>query len=73
MRHEEADGLHADRDAPKTESMDLDELGRRIRELQDDIARADERLRVLVREQPFFAVGLAVAVGFLLGRAFRRM
>jgi len=73
MAYEDANGLHADRDAGwGGESMDLDDLRRRIHALQDDVARADQRLRVLVRERPFYAVGLAVAAGFLLGRAFGR-
>jgi ElaB/YqjD/DUF883 family membrane-anchored ribosome-binding protein len=73
MGYEDANGLHVDRDAgARVESMDLDELRRRIHGLQDDVARADRRLRGLVRAQPFFAVGLALAAGFLVGRAFRR-
>jgi len=73
MGYEDANGLHVERDARwGAESMDLDDLRRRIQGLQDDVARADKRLRSLVREQPFYAVGLAIAAGFLLGRAFGR-
>jgi len=72
MGYEDTNGLHVDRDARHAESMDIDDLRRRLQGLQDDVARADERLRVLVHERPFFAVGLAVAAGFLLGRAFGR-
>lgn len=73
MGYEDANGLHADRDTHwRGGSMDLDDMRRRIQGLQDDVARADQRLRVLVRERPFYAVGLAVAAGFLLGRAFGR-
>ena len=73
MGYEDANGLHVERDAGGgTESMDIDDLRRRIQALQDEVARADRRLRVLVRERPFVAVGLAIAAGFLLGRAFGR-
>lgn len=73
MGYEDANGLHADRHTRGgAESMDIDDLRRRIRDLQDDVSRADQRLRVLVRERPFAAVGLAIAAGFLLGRAFGR-
>ena len=72
MGYEDANGLHVERDARWGGSTDLDDLRRRIHALQDDVARADQRLRVVVRERPFFVVGLAVAAGFLLGRAFGR-
>jgi ElaB/YqjD/DUF883 family membrane-anchored ribosome-binding protein len=49
---------------------DIDELRRRIQALQVD---ADKRLRAIVDERPLLVLGAAVAVGFLLGRALRRV
>ncbi len=73
MAYDDTNGVSAERSSRSSiESMDVDELRRRIQGLQDDVARADQRLRVLARERPFVAVGLAVAAGFLLGRAFGR-
>ena len=42
-----------------------------IDNLRDDLTRADRRLRAVVRERPFAALGTAIAAGFLLGRAMR--
>jgi ElaB/YqjD/DUF883 family membrane-anchored ribosome-binding protein len=39
--------------------------------LRDDVMRADQRMRIFVRERPLVALGSAIAAGFLLGRALR--
>ena len=44
--------------------MDIDNL-------REDLTRADRRMRAVVRERPFAALGTAIAAGFLLGRAMR--
>ena len=42
-----------------------------IDNLREDLTRADQRMRAVVRERPFAALGTAIAAGFLLGRAMR--
>jgi ElaB/YqjD/DUF883 family membrane-anchored ribosome-binding protein len=51
-------------------ASEIEELRRRIEALQADV---DSRLRTGLREHPFVALGAAVAAGFLLGRAIRRL
>lgn len=55
-----------------TGDAELEELRRRISALQDDVARADKRLRAALRERPFIALGGAILVGFMLGRVIGR-
>jgi ElaB/YqjD/DUF883 family membrane-anchored ribosome-binding protein len=54
------------------DSLEIEELRQRIQSLQDDFAQADKRLRAVVRERPFLALGAAIAAGFLLGRIIGR-
>jgi len=42
-----------------------------IDSLRDDVVRADQRMRAVVRERPIVALATAIAAGFLLGRALR--
>lgn len=56
--------------APRDAATEIEELRRRIEALQ---AGADTRVRAGLREHPFLALGLAVAAGFILGRAIRRL
>ncbi|HSQ01425.1 MAG TPA: hypothetical protein VL049_29745 [Candidatus Dormibacteraeota bacterium] len=51
-------------------ATEIEELRRRIEALQ---AGADSRVRAGLREHPFAALGAAVAAGFILGRAIRRL
>ena len=55
---------------PRDTATEIEELRRRIEALQ---AGADTRVRAGLREHPFVALGAAVAVGFILGRAIRRL
>jgi ElaB/YqjD/DUF883 family membrane-anchored ribosome-binding protein len=55
--------------APRDEATEIEELRRRIKVLQTG---ADTRVRAGLRERPFLALGVAVAAGFMLGRAIRR-
>ena len=55
---------------PRDTATEIAELRRRIEALQ---AGADTRVRAGLREHPFVALGAAVAVGFILGRAIRRL
>ena len=41
--------------------------------LREDVMRADRRMRAMLRERPFVALGTAIAAGFFLGRAMRAM
>lgn len=52
------------------ELHEIEELRQRIQALQ---VNADRHLRAVVRERPFLALGAALAAGFLLGRALRRI
>lgn len=54
------------------DSAEIEDLRRRIQALQTDFAHADKRLRTALRERPFLALGVAVAAGFILGRAIGR-
>ena len=56
--------------APRDAATEIEELRRRIQALQ---AGADTRVRARLRDHPFLALGVAVAAGFLLGRAIRRL
>jgi hypothetical protein len=55
---------------PRDAATEIEELRRRIEALQ---ASAETRVRAGLREHPFVALGAAVAVGFILGRAIRRL
>lgn len=55
---------------PRDAATEIEELRRRIEALQ---AGADTRVRAGLRERPFLALGVAVAAGFILGRAIRRL
>jgi len=50
-------------------ASDLEALRRQIESLQ---AMADRQLRALTSERPLLALGAAVAIGFVFGRALRR-
>lgn len=39
-----------------------------MQKLRETAMRVDERVRVIVREHPFMAIGGAIAVGYLVGR-----
>jgi hypothetical protein len=56
--------------APPDAAAEIEALRRRIQALQ---AGADTRFRAGLRERPFLALGIAVAAGFILGRAIRRL
>lgn len=49
-----------------------DEFETRIDEARGALARADQTLRDTVRERPFMAVGVALAVGYLISRGLSR-
>ena len=49
-----------------------DEVEIRMDEARDALTRADESLRQTVRERPFVAVGVALAVGYLISRGLSR-
>ena len=51
---------------------EIEELRHRIQALQSDVEHADRRLRVMLRERPFVTLGVAIAAGFILGRAIGR-
>jgi ElaB/YqjD/DUF883 family membrane-anchored ribosome-binding protein len=55
---------------PRDAAAEIEALRRRIKALQ---AGADTRVRAGLRERPFLALGVAVAAGFILGRAIRRL
>ena len=61
------DGIDGD---PSEERDEIEELRRRIEALQ---FQTDKRLRAFVRESPLLALGAAVAAGFILARAIRRL
>jgi ElaB/YqjD/DUF883 family membrane-anchored ribosome-binding protein len=69
--NEDVNGSHRaeSEPAPRDAATEIDELRRRIKALQ---AGADTRVRAGLRERPFLALGVAVAAGFILGRAIRR-
>ncbi len=48
------------------------DLAALTRDLPAVIRRADEALVAMVRERPIVALGLALGVGYLAGRALRR-
>ena len=56
--------------APRDAATEIEELRRRIKVLG---AGADTRVRTGLRERPFLALSIAVAAGFILGRAIRRL
>ena len=71
--HKEPHGARRDAEEPlhrEDAADEIDELLRRLEELQAD---ADKRLRALARERPFLMLGAALALGFLVGRAMRRL
>lgn len=55
--------------APRDAATEIEGLRRRIEVLG---AGADTRVRAGLRERPFLVLGIAVAAGFILGRAIRR-
>jgi len=66
------DGAH-DAHMTDTVSAELAHLQERLDDLRRELALADRRLRVAVRERPLLAVGVAVAAGYLLGRVLKRI
>jgi len=52
---------------------ELDALQARLDALRAELHSADRRLRVAVRRHPAVALGVAVATGYLLGRALTRL
>ena len=44
----------------------------RMGDARDALTRADQSLRATVRERPFMAVGMALAVGYLISRGLAR-
>ena len=73
MAHEESKApLDGGEHPAPDEWAEIEDLRRRIEALQDDIARADKRLRAVVRDRPFVAIGAAVLTGFVLGRVISR-
>ena len=48
------------------------EVETRLDEARDVLTRADEGVRRTVRERPFIAVGVALAVGYLISRGLSR-
>lgn len=52
--------------------LDVGDVRERIHGIQEDLSRADQRLRAFTQERPLAAVGVAIAAGFLLGRALGR-
>jgi hypothetical protein len=55
---------------PPAAASEIEPLRRRIQALQ---AGASRRIRARLRERPVLALGVAVAAGFILGRAIRRL
>ena len=45
----------------------------RARDLPEALGDANERFVEFVRDQPLIAIGAACAVGYVLGRVFRRV
>jgi hypothetical protein len=70
--HEDVDGsrIAASEPAARDTASEIEVLRRRIEALQSD---ADTRVRARLRARPFLALGVAVAAGFILGRAIRRL
>ena len=62
--------IAASEPTPRDAATEIEELRRRIKALQ---AGGDTRVRAGLRERPFLALGVAVAAGFILGRAIRRL
>jgi len=52
---------------------ELEQLRHRIEALRSDLAQVDRRARALLKQRPLVAVAASLAVGFLLGRAIRRI
>jgi ElaB/YqjD/DUF883 family membrane-anchored ribosome-binding protein len=76
MERHDADGS-ASSDTADTAAHDdgdeLEQLSHRIEALRADLAQVDRRARALFRQRPLVAVAASLAVGFLLGRAIRRL
>lgn len=53
-------------------SPELDELHQRIDALRADLAVVDRQLRDAARKRPLLVLGVAVGIGFALGRAIGR-
>ena len=54
-------------------SPELDELHQRIEALSADLALVDRQLRAAARSRPLLTLGLAVGIGFALGRIIGRV
>ena len=50
----------------------LEGIETRMGDARDALTRADQSLRATVRERPFMAVGMALAVGYLISRGLAR-
>ena len=59
--------------AARDDGDELEQLRHRIEALREDLVQVDRRARVLFRQRPLVAVAASLAVGFLLGRAIRRI
>jgi ElaB/YqjD/DUF883 family membrane-anchored ribosome-binding protein len=70
MLHEEVDRAHGR--SGRDDAGEIEALRLRIQALQTDVAQADRRLRAALRQRPFVVLGVAVAAGFILGRAIGR-
>jgi len=55
------------------DSAEIEELRRRIETLRVDLAQADRRVRILLRQRPGLAIATALLGGFVLGRIIRRI
>jgi len=49
-----------------------EDLETRMDDARHALARADQTLRETVRERPFMAVGMALAIGYLISRGLAR-
>lgn len=45
----------------------------KAQQLPDQLGQVNERFAGFVREQPLLALGAALGIGYVLGRAFRRV
>lgn len=63
---------HGDAESDSTRA-ELAQLQERLDGLRRELAVADRRLRVAARQNPLLAVGVAVGVGYLLGRLLKRI
>jgi len=54
------------------DAMNTHDIDNGIEALRDDLTRFDSRVRSVLRERPFVALGTMVAAGFFLGRVVGR-